>query len=126
MFSASSLDGMNGGTVSKWVERNTSGKGVAGKVAITLNRPSFTGIRFTFMPRSDSSRCNNSPHVASLPVIDSMSMSCRVSLIGSNAIGDTEYRFVAKNIPSERSDEGALPHLHCLGRGSSLRSGYAL
>src|SRR5438105_3491613 len=65
----SSDDGMNGGTVSMWVERTMSGRGWPGQVAYRLKRFVSTGILRASNPRRPRSAKTNSPTVGSWPVL---------------------------------------------------------
>src|SRR5579859_2824931 len=82
MLSLSSEEGMNGGTVSMWVEKTISGLR-SSIVATTLNRSCATGILWALYSRRQSSSYNSAPTAPSLPEMDSISMSLRVSLMGS-------------------------------------------
>src|SRR5579864_3483837 len=77
MFSASSDDLMNGGTVSMCVEKTIAGDSVV--LAYTSKRFFSTGIFVVWNPRALISLKRRSPTAPSFPLIDSMSTSCRVN-----------------------------------------------
>jgi hypothetical protein len=89
MRSGVSDEAMNGGTVSMCVENASSGRGWPGFVAHTLKRSPSTGMHSTLYPIPASSSAITAPTTASWPVIDSMSMSLRVS---ANRSMPPEYR----------------------------------
>ena len=76
---SSSDEGMNGGTVSMWVEKTISGDECPGHVAKTFDRLDSTGNWFASNPLRRNSWHKKSPTASSFGVIDSMSTSCRVS-----------------------------------------------
>src|SRR5579862_6149847 len=89
---------MNGGTVSMCVEKTTSGLRSSG-IATTLNLSWATGILCALYPRRQSSSYSSAPTAPSLPEMDSMSISLRVSLIGSmSARHKDKPRLVIKRI----------------------------
>ena len=120
--SSSSLEGKNGGTVSMWVDSVTTG---VPHVAKTLKRSGETSICST-APAVDAASFEsvankNSPATFSRPVMDSMSISERVSAKGSMNPHRKSWigRERRKRRENREENSGSLP----LDSASSARSG---